>query len=1228
MACYVPLHVHSQYSILDSTASIEKLIKKAKQFDISSLALTDKGNLFGAVEFFKTAKKEKIRPILGCELWVASEGRHKKKKEPGIPVAFPLLFLAMNEIGYHNLCKLSSLGYLEGFYYYPRVDKELLQKYQEGLLCLTGSMLSPFSYYIRRNKEDLFEKEMAWYEEVFQDRLYLLLQRSSFDTEEFSQESWLLQKAQEYRADLKKVEATLTAYAKKKKLPLAASNEIHYLEKQDWKAHEILLNVSSGETVEIWERDSKGNIKSRSPNPKRKVLASKEFYFKSPEEMRAIFPDLPEALENTQKIAQRCELELDFQTKHYPVFLPPSLQKREYTKEEKEEETAQYLYQLCKEGISERYTKERLEKVAEKYPEKDPLTVVEERLELEFSIIASKGMCDYILIVYDFIFWAKSHHIPVGPGRGSAAGSIVAYLLGITDIEPLRFHLFFERFINPERISYPDIDVDICMERRLEVIEYTIRKYGKEKVAQIITFGKMKAKMAIKDVGRVLNVALSKVNQIAKLVPDDLHITLEKALEVDPELKNLYETDEEAHKVIDMAKKTEGSIRNTSTHAAGLIISEKPIVEHIPVCIAKDADMIVTQYSMKPVEAVGMLKIDFLGLKTLSCIQKCVDQIEKKRQEKIDISNLSLEDPNAFALLTEGKTLGVFQVESAGMQDLLTHLRIDSFEEIIAVGALYRPGPMDMIPSFINRKHKKEEIQIDHPWMKEILEETYGVMVYQEQVMQIANKLAGYSLGEGDVLRKAMGKKDREEMIRQRKKFIAGCLGKGIEEKTAELIFEKIEKFASYGFNKSHAAAYAYLTYITAYLKANYPSEWMAALMTCDVDDLSKIAKFIGEAKSLGIAILPPDVNESGKDFVATEKGIRFAMAGIKGVGLSVVEAILEERKKRGAFSSLEDFIKRVDSSKIGKKSIEVLIRAGSFDFMSWNRDEIRVFLEENYERGIQQRREEEEGVLHLFSLLEEKKEEKMTPPEVREKTSSIDILHQERELIGFYLTSHPLSLYKEKIEELGCLSLKDLEKRKNQWVKIAFILEEVQFKISTKSQKKFAVLTISDGLEKYEVPVFSEVYENSLPLLQENQILVGLFSLEEKEQKRRLSCRFLQSLQEGEKQKLEEELKRLSFFQKGGRNKVERKEKKEDKLLRLFLNLSSIRFSDVLNMKELFRKYAGKTPLKLEFEAEKKVVAFLHIQPAWGVDLSQEFLYALQTLPHLLRYELTALEN
>lgn len=1225
MSGYVPLHVHSQYSILDSTASIGHLVQATQAFGLSSLALTDKGNLHGVIEFYKKCKAAKIHPILGCELWMSLDHRKKKKKEPGIPAGFPFVLFAMNHQGYQNLCKLSSLGYLEGFYYYPRIDKELLSQYHEGLLCLIGSWGSLLSYYILREKNSEWEKEIKWYLELFQDRLYFEVQRTSLHLEGFSQESWVLQKAQGYASDLKKIENHLLQASKTYSIPLVACNEIYYLQAQDWKAHEILLNVASGEPCEIWERDAQGNPRNLVFNPKRKILPSRDFYFKSPQEMEQLFADLPQALKTTEEIAQRCQLELDFQTKHYPVFLPPSLQEKSYTKEEREKKTAEYLYSLCMEQIPKKYTPERLAKVQEKYPQKDPLEVVKERLDHEFSILSSKGMCDYLLIVYDFIAWAKKQKIPVGPGRGSAAGSIIAYLTGITNIEPLRFHLFFERFINPERVSYPDIDVDICMERRGEVIDYMIQKYGKDRVAQIITFGTMKAKMAIKDVGRVLSVPLSKVNHIAKLVPEEGNMTLERALDIDPDLKEIYEKDTEASRIIDMAKKMEGSLRNTSIHAAGLIISEVPILEHVPVCTAKDTDMVVTQFAMKPVEEVGMLKIDFLGLKTLSCIQKCAEAVQKNTKKEIDPYNLPLEDAPTFALLTQGKTLGVFQVESAGMQDLLRQLKVDHFEEVIAVGALYRPGPMDMIPSFINRKYKREETQIDHPWMKEILEETYGVMVYQEQVMQIASKLAGYSLGKGDVLRRAMGKKDHQEMARQKKQFIEGCIEKGIEAKTAEIIFEKIEKFASYGFNKSHAAAYAYLTYVTAYFKANYPKEWMAALMTCDADDLSKIAKFIREAQSLQIAILPPDINESGLEFAATPQGIRFAMSGIKGVGLAVVEAILEERKRQGPFLSLEDFIQRIDSSKVGKKGIELLIAAGAFDFTQETRSHLKADLEARYERIIQEKKEQEKGVMTLFSLLDKPPELKICEPIPIEDASKKELLHQERELLGFYLTAHPLDLHQPLLKELGCVSLKDVENKKNEWVKVAFILEEIQYKLSSKSQRKLAILTISDGLEKYEIPLFGEVYEKNAELLQENRLLIGLLYWEEKEQKTRILCRHLQDLEQVDKEKLEEEKKKLQSFQKMEKKKTQEIEK--EYLLKIALDLEKIRMSHILELKGLFQKYPGKVPLEIHFEVQQNSFASLQIEKRMGVDLNPNFLYDLKAYPFFLRYEIKDLK-
>ncbi len=746
---WISLHTHSQYSILDSTLSVTQLVEKAKFFKMNAAALTDHGNMYGAIDFYKTCKEYGVKPILGCEVWIAPNSRFEKKKTPGVSVGYPLVLLAKNKKGYRNLCQLSSIGYLEGFYYFPRIDKETLAKHAEGLICLSGSFNALIPTLAIQDEDESLLKEVQWYQSIFKENYYFEFQRHFMSEENIlldgiKNEDWVWERYLDFCKNEQKVIAKLLPISERLKIPYVATNSAHYLERMDFRAHEVLINIQSGEPCKVWEKDSRGALKNRVANPKREIYPSHEFYFKSQEEMQEIFRDMPVALENSVKIAEACSLEIDFKKRHYPIFIPPSLEGKQFDKETRVQEAENYLYQLCLEGIPVRYTEERKQKVKEKYPDKEPLKVVQERLDYEFKILSSKGMCDYMLIVYDFIAWAKKHEIPVGPGRGSAAGSIIAYLMGITDIEPLRFHLFFERFINPERISYPDIDVDICMERRSEVIDYTIRKYGKEKVAQIITFGTMKAKMAIKDVGRVLSIPLAKVSAIAKLVPEDPNMTLDKALQLDHELKILYENDAEAREIIDMAKKIEGSIRNTSIHAAGLIISADFITDHIPVCIAKDSDMVVTQYAMKPVEAVGMLKIDFLGLKTLTSIQKTVKNLMMYSSKSIDASNLPLDDASTFHLLNQGKTLGVFQLESAGMQELSKQLHIDHFEEIIAVGALYRPGPMDMIPSFIARKHEREAIELDHPWLKEILQETYGVMVYQEQVMQIASKLAGY----------------------------------------------------------------------------------------------------------------------------------------------------------------------------------------------------------------------------------------------------------------------------------------------------------------------------------------------------------------------------------------------------------------------------------------------------------------------------------------------------
>lgn len=1237
---WIPLHVHSQYSILDASAPIEDIAAKAAEFSMPAAALTDHGNLFGAVDFYKACKDVKVKPILGCELYVAPDSRFDKKRSPGQPrTSFHLTVLAKNKQGYNNLCKLSSIGYLEGFYYNPRVDHETLKQYSEGLICLSGCLSSRLSHEILNGNKEHIENLIHWYLDTFKEDFYLEMMRHPMRPEDIEadgmhEESWLYQRYQETIAKQDKVNAKLLELAQQYTIKYVATNDSHYMEREDWRAHEILLNVQSGEPCEIWERDSMGNPKHRILNPKRTAYPTHEYYFKSPEQMAALFQDLPEALATSLEIAAKCSLELDFKTKHYPIYIPPALEGKSFTKEEQTEETKKFLWKLCEEGIANRYTEERLAKVQELFPDRNPMDVVRERLNYEMSIIVPKEMCDYLLIVWDFIYWAKSNGIPMGPGRGSGAGSIVLYLIGITDIEPLRFSLFFERFINPERISYPDIDVDICMDRRNEVINYTLRKYGKDNVAQIITFGTMKAKMTIKDVGRTINVPLPKVNAIAKLIPDDLNITLDKALEKDPELRAMAESDEDTRRILEIGKKLEGSIRSTGIHAAGIIICGEPLTNFIPICNAKDSDMSATQFSMKPVELVGMLKIDFLGLKTLTSIKICVDAISKHSGKEIDWVNLPLDDQPTFNLLNQGKTLGVFQLESGGMQDLSRQLHLDRFEEIIAVGALYRPGPMDMIPSFINRKHGREPIENDHPWMKDILAETYGIMVYQEQVMQIASKLANFSLGEGDVLRRAMGKKDMEQMAKQREKFRKGALENNISEEVSMHIFDKMEKFAAYGFNKSHAAAYGYLSYVTAYLKANYPKEWLAALMTCDCHDLDKVAKFIREGQSMNIKMLPPDINEAGQTFVATQQGIRFAMNGIKGIGEGVVQTIIEERQRQGPFKSFYNFFKRIDTRKVGKKAIENLVDAGAFDFTGWTRDALRLSIDPIYEHVSKEQKEAASGIMSLFSRLGDSQEMQYAkPPAVKNPSSKREMLLKEKEFLGFFLTGHPMDEYHDILKRLSCVPLSEAAKLPPESVcRSAFFIETVTVKLSSKTQKKFAILMISDGMERYELPIWSELYEEKLHLLRENQLLYAVLQVDRREEALSLSCKWLDDLTTADEAIIEacdraydrakhqtgKYASKGKNYQKTQQTKVppmketphnKKEQNSSVTAVKLALNANVLSLNHILQLKEIFLQHRGETPVHLSFHDEGQEIGLVHIDTSWGVDPSEAFL-------------------
>lgn len=1176
---------------------------------MDAVALTDHGNMHGAIDFYKACEALEIKPIIGCEVYVAPQSRFDKKKDPHKRTSYHLVLLAKDQKGYQNLCKLSSLGYVEGFYYNPRIDKELLQQYCEGLICLSGCLSSQLAALVLEESREALRREIEWHHALFGENYYLELQRHTMSKEKLAafDEPWLLHLYEDFAPKQEKVNQCLIEEGRLLGIPCVATNDTHYMQPEDWQAHEILLNIQSGEPVEIWDASGERRI----PNPKRRVYGSREFYFKTAEEMGTLFSDIPEAISNTAQVAKKCELTLDFKKKHYPIFIPPKLQEQKiFTKKEQKAAAEEFLRNLCEERIPSRYSSNVLEKVAEKYQGKEPMQVVQARLNYEMDIVTSMKMVDYLLIVWDFINWAKENKIAVGPGRGSGAGSIILYLIGVTNIEPLRFNLFFERFINPERLSYPDIDVDLCMERRSEVLNYTLQKYGHEKVAQIITFGKMKARMTIKDVGRVLSVPLSKVNAIAKLVPEELNMTLEKALELDVDLNRMYLNDADAKQIIDLGKKLEGSIRNTGIHAAGIIICSDPLTEHIPICLAKDSEMVATQYSMKPVESVGMLKIDFLGLKTLTCIQYAVEAVQKNHQVEIVWDALPLEDSKTFDLLKSGRTLGVFQMESGGMQELAKQLQPDKFEEIIAIGALYRPGPMDKIPSFINRKHGREPIEYDHPELEPILSETYGIAVYQEQVMEIARTLANYSLGEGDVLRKAMGKKESAQMAKERKKFRKGAMEKGISEEVAMAIFDKMEKFAAYGFNKSHAAAYGYLTYATAYLKAHYPKEWMAALMTCDRDDLTEVAKFIRECQAINIPILSPDVNEAGREFVATPQGIRFAMTGIKGVGEGVVEAIIEERGRKGPFATFYDFFKRIDLKRVGKKSIESLALAGSFDFTGWSRDQLLGSIEPIFEWVSREQREKAAGVLTLFSLIDDDQESRFTePPAVKKVSPKSDILKKEKELLGFFLTGHPMDDFREVAKQLCCTPLSELEKLPpSSVVRAAFVVETVQVKLSAKSQRKFAILQISDEMESYELPIWSDLYEGKSPLLEENQLLFAILQVDRREEDLRLSCRFLDDLTKVDEAMVaaSDRVYDRAKQHAGGRFTLAQRAASENpQPFVLKLNARTTRLSHILELKKILQAHPGPSSVVIEFYAQNKRIGSLRLGRDKMVDVS-----------------------
>jgi DNA polymerase-3 subunit alpha len=1016
---FVHLHTHSEYSLLDGAVKIKTLLEKAHELKMPALAITDHGNMFGAIQFYQQAYKIGVKPIIGCELYIAPGSRFDKAQPQNSITNYHGICLVKNYEGYKNLMKLVTIGYKEGFYYKPRVDKEVLAQYSKGLIFLSGCIKGEIPRLILSGQEQKAREVAMEFQKIFgEGNFYLELNSHGLEDEDI-------------------VNKHLLGISVDLGIPVVATNDIHYLYKQDAEVHDILLCIQTNKPVSATDRLR---------------FSTDEFYFKSSEEMEELFAQFPEAISNTMVIANQCNLELEFGKLHLPHYKLP----------ESEVSLDEYLHKLCMEGLKKRYTK-----ITDK---------ILDRLNHELQIISQMRYAGYFLIVWDLVNYARQKGIPVGPGRGSAAGSIVSYALGITDIDPLKYNLLFERFLNPDRVSMPDIDIDFCYERRDEVIEYVTTRYGKDNVAQIITFGTMLAKGVIRDVGRALEIPYNEVDKIAKLIPNEPHITLAEALIRVPELTELYKTEGIKHKLIDTAMKLEGLVRHVSTHAAGVVISRESLTNFVPLYREPKNDTIVTQYAKDEIEAIGLLKMDFLGLRTLTLIYNVVNKVKEKRSIDVNMSNIPLDDKKTFELLCEGNTIGVFQLESAGMRELAKRLQPDLFEDIIALVALYRPGPLNsgMVEEFIKSKHGKK-IKYIHPKLEPILEETYGVIVYQEQVMQIAVALGGFSVAQADELRRAMAKKIPEKMEKMRELFLNGATKNGISTNTATRIFELMAKFAEYGFNKSHSAAYALIAYQTAYLKAHFPVEFMATLLTSELGNIDKISFYIAECRRMGIDVLPPDINQSELQFTPVGNKIRFGLNGIKNVGDTAIHTIINARKNE-PFKSLYDFCKRVDMRIVNKRVIESLINCGAFDSTGAKRAQLIHVLDNTMAIAAAQQQKKQPSLFELFDVEEELEEEYQRLPDIPEWDET-KLLKLEKEMIGIYITGHPLAKYEDKFRIYTTSTIARLKEHKNgDIVVIGGIISHLK-NIVTKNNKYMAFVTLEDMTGNIEVVFFQDVF-------------------------------------------------------------------------------------------------------------------------------------------------------
>jgi DNA polymerase-3 subunit alpha len=1035
---FVHLHVHSEYSLLDGACRIDRLCRRAAEEGATAVALTDHGVMYGAMEFYYAAREFGLTPILGCEAYLAPRGRLDRSAREEAHVTL----LAADLIGYRNLVALVSKGFLEGYYYKPRIDLELLEKHNDGLIVLSGCMSGLVAAPLLRGDEAAARQNAKTYREIFGDRFYIEVMRHGMPEQDA-------------------INGGLVRIARELGVPIVATNDSHYLEQKDASAHDVLLCIGTGKTVS---------------DTNRMKFYSDQFYLKSPSEMRELWSDLPEACENTLKIAQRVDIRIPEKIFHLPQFDVP----QDVGTPEKSD--ADYLRELCEEGLIERYGAERVAT--------DPS--LRERLEYELAVITKMGFSSYFLIVWDFIKYARDRGIPVGPGRGSAVGSLVAYCLHITDLDPLRFNLLFERFLNPERISMPDIDTDFCVERRDEVIAYVTEKYGKDRVAQIVTFGTMAARAAIRDAGRALGVPLPDVDRIAKLVPSGPGgLSISRAIEQIPELNSIYATRPDIRKLLDTAKEIEGLARNAGTHAAGVVISAGPLIEYTPLVRFGDGG-INTQYDMDWIERIGLLKMDFLGLRNLTVMENAVREIRRTVDDTFDLSKIPIDDSKTFEMLGRGETMGVFQLESEGMKRVCADLQPSRFEDIVALVALYRPGPMDWIPQYIANKHGRSTPQYLHPKLEPILAETYGTAVYQEQAMQMAREIAGFTMSEADELRKVMGKKQKEKIPFYQEKFVTGAIAtSGIDRALAERIFHFVEPFAGYGFNKSHAAAYAWIALQTAYLKANHPLQYLAALMASVKDKTDKLVEYIDEAKKLQIEVLPPDVNESLVDFAVVGSAIRFGLAAIKGVGEGAVRAIIQARDADGRFTDLFDLASRVDARHVNRRVLEALIKCGALDGLAGNRSQNLAALDTALELAARTTRDAELGQASLFGGLTTESAPLVPKlPSVAAPTTR-EMLAWERETLGMFVSGHPLAELVPALRRAGAMPLRELAKQQEDaQVTIAGTVTAVRRSL-TKSGQQILIAQLADTTGFCDVVLFSKAYAQFTNLFEPDAILI-----------------------------------------------------------------------------------------------------------------------------------------